>query len=264
VSDNPVYNNADSDRIIALNEFSKAIDACRSDLTKAKVIEEHTYRYAIIRSYSKALIRTCEIYTLMKEGYPEGAFSLSRSLYEALIVIEKLLDGASINDSLLLQRFFDAVHIAQLIADIDILKDFPNDNSKSRVFQEYLKKDQATFRKYQSKYPKENLKSSYWWTGATTFRNLAGNSKLGKNPAYKFICDHVHFNAYSALNYLHQSDGSLLIGTTHEGLKFPLRHSTLYLYLIAEIIHAQFPDLISSDTIEVLENAVKTALFLLE
>lgn len=265
MSDNSIHNDrSESERIFALNAFRKAIDACRSDLSKATIQEEHTYRYAVIRSYSKVLIRSCEIYILMKEGYPEGAFSLSRSLFEALIIIEKLLDGASNNDSLLLQRFFDAVHIAQLIADIGILKDFPNDNSKSPLFLEYLKKDQATLQQYQTKYPKANFKSSYWWTGAATFRDLADNSKLGKNPAYKFICDHVHFNAYSALNYLHQNEGSLLLGTTHEGLKFPLRHSTLYLFTIAKIIHEQLPDLISSDAVEILENALRTALFLLE
>ena len=87
----------DSLQADVLNALAKSIDKCRTELSQLNVQEERTYRYAIIRSYSNVLLTSCEVYTLLKEGYPEGALSLSRSLYEAMVIINKLLKGASSN-----------------------------------------------------------------------------------------------------------------------------------------------------------------------
>lgn len=53
--------------------FRKSVNASREALTKVEVREELTYHYAIVRVYSKMLVTSCAIYTLLINGYPDDA-----------------------------------------------------------------------------------------------------------------------------------------------------------------------------------------------
>ena len=64
-----------------LDLFRKSVDAGREALTKVEVREELTYHYAIVRVYSKMLVSSCAIYTLLINGYPDDAMALCRQLY---------------------------------------------------------------------------------------------------------------------------------------------------------------------------------------
>ena len=56
--------------------FKKSVEASREALSKIEVREELTYHYAIIRVYSKMLLSSCAIYTLLINGYPDDAMAL--------------------------------------------------------------------------------------------------------------------------------------------------------------------------------------------
>ena len=45
--------------------FRKSVNASREALAKVEVREELTYHYAIVRVYSKMLVTSCAIYTLL-------------------------------------------------------------------------------------------------------------------------------------------------------------------------------------------------------
>ena len=49
--------------------FRKSVNASREALAKVEVREELTYHYAIVRVYSKMLVTSCAIYTLLINGY---------------------------------------------------------------------------------------------------------------------------------------------------------------------------------------------------
>lgn len=48
--------------------FRTSVDASREALAKVKVREELTYHYAVVRVYSKMLVTSCAIYTLLING----------------------------------------------------------------------------------------------------------------------------------------------------------------------------------------------------
>lgn len=260
--DNSIHNINKSNRVISLDIFVKAINEARSELTKTVVQEEVTYRYIIIRCYSKVLLRSFEVYMLLKEGYPEGAFALSRSLYEAMIIINRLLQGASNNDLVLLQRFFDAANVAHLQIAITcaewILKSDPTRQDALSL----LKENNNELQQYKDKYPNEKFRS-YWWADATTFRNLADIQGFTKDHVYKYTSENMHFNAYTALNYLDTSEDSLLISSTYNAFELPLWFSTLCLNCIVREIHAQMPDLVSSEIVKLFRDAYQSATELL-
>ena len=64
-----------------------------------------TFTRIAAESYSKAIITTKEILTLLYNGYPEGAMALSRILYESMVVM-RFLYGHRDNEALL-QRYVD-------------------------------------------------------------------------------------------------------------------------------------------------------------
>jgi len=264
VSDNPEYNNADTERIIAIDNFRKAIDACRTKLSQTMVQAELSYRYAIIRSYSKTLLRACEIYTLLREGYPEGSFALARSLHEAMIIIDSLLKGSSTNDQLLLQRFFDAANISQLQIDITSAKFVLEKGLDVQEASLLRDKSENELQRYKAKYPNVKNFRDYWWANASTFSSLANIGGFTNDYMYKHSSQNMHFNAYTVFNYLDKQEDSLLIGTTYSGFELPLWFSSLCLSCIVIAIHHQMPDLVSSDEISLLMLAKQKAFDLLK
>lgn len=239
-------------KIKALNAFAHSLNVCRQELSQQIVQEEITYRYAIIRAYSKVLLIAREIYTLLVKGYPEGAFSLSRSLHEAAVIINTLLTGASSNNNELLEHFFDAAEIARIQIELTEVKWFIEKDANFKPAQERLDQLTSELEQYKIKYPDHRFKD-YWWANANTFHELAESSNFSKNYIYKHVSGNVHFNAYNTLHCIDSSENSILIGETDKGIELPLWFSTLTLYCIAGIIKEQMPDLISSSVLTALE-----------
>lgn len=147
--------------------FRKSVNASREALAKVEVREELTYHYAIVRVYSKMLVTSCAIYTLLINGYPDDAMALCRQLYESLVIIDTLLKGKQKNDTELLERFMDAPAIMELKNDYEMvlyaLKHDPNNqHAKSQ-----LDMINNGSQKYLQKYRKDEIKDfkDYWWSG---------------------------------------------------------------------------------------------------
>ena len=98
-------------RPVWLDEFANIIDEIRNKLAQISVVEESTLRYAIIRLFIRATLSMCEIYTLMNNGYPEGAFALSRQIYEAIVLMDCLAKYGS--DEAMIERYFDDIEITK-------------------------------------------------------------------------------------------------------------------------------------------------------
>ena len=68
-----------------------------------------TFTRIVTESYSKAIITTKEILTLLYSGFPEGAMALSRILYESMVVMRFLYSHR--DDEALLQRYIDDFYV---------------------------------------------------------------------------------------------------------------------------------------------------------
>lgn len=241
-----------------LTLFRDSIDTCRKELTPLSIIDERTYEYAIIRAYGKALLTCCEIYTLLKAGYPEGALALSRSLYEAMVLIEILLQGRSENDSAMIERFFDMIDISRINNDLTtvswVLKQEPN-NTRAQQEKVCLEQHLDIFKK---KHQCERF-GDYWWTGKNNMGELAGSSGFAKAYMYQRTSGNVHFNVFDIFTYSDMSDNKILVGATDKGLELPLWYATLCLRVICGIIHGNCPDLVSRSTVERIECAAQAA-----
>lgn len=75
-------------RPVWLDEYADILDEIRNKLISISFVEEATVRYAIIRLFARATLSMCEIYTLINNEYPEGAFSLSRQIYDTIVLID--------------------------------------------------------------------------------------------------------------------------------------------------------------------------------
>lgn len=240
---------------IAIMElFRESVDASREALSKVEVREELTYHYAIVRVYSKMLVTSCAIYTLLINGYPDDAMALCRQLYESLVIIDILLMGKQKNDTELLRRFMDAPAIMALKDDYDTLSYALNRNSNDQNAKLQMDMISKEIEKYLQKYQKSRIKDfkDYWWSGYDNFTTMAEHSNFQKGYMYSLLSDKVHMNALGAFQYLDQSEPGILLGSTERGKQKPLWFASLFLFCSARIIHDHYPEMCPQSVIDLL------------
>ncbi|MCR4621183.1 MAG: DUF5677 domain-containing protein [Clostridiales bacterium] len=239
-----------------LKLFRESVDACREALSKVEVREELTYHYAIVRVYSKLLVTSCSIYTLLANGFPDDAMALCRQLYENLVIIDTLLKGKQKNNMDLLERFMDAPAIMMLKDDyITLLYAFDHD-ANDQYAKSHMSMINKEIQKYLKKYKKNAIQTfkDYWWSGFDSFSIMAEHSAFPKGYIYSLLSDKVHMNAFGVFHYLDESEPGILLGATEYGKQQPLRYVSLFLYCSAGIIHDHYPDICPLNVIKNLKH----------
>lgn len=235
--------------------FRKSVNASREALAKVEVREELTYHYAIVRVYSKMLVTSCAIYTLLINGYPDDAMALCRQLYESLVIIDTLLKGKQKNDTELLERFMDAPAIMELKNDYEMVlyalkRDPNNQHAKSQ-----LDMINNGSQKYLQKYRKDKIKDfkDYWWSGYDNLTKMAQQSDFQKGYIYSLLSDKVHMNALGAFHYLDNSEPGIPLGDVDGGKQQPLWYTSLFLYCSVGIIYDHYPEMCPQSVIDLLK-----------
>lgn len=137
--------------------YTKAVEAVRGceqlahDSSLLKI--PGTFNRIVSEAYSKAIITTKEILTLLYHGYPEGAMALSRILYESMIVMQFLYNHRDNEE--LLQRYKDdyAVKVSR-----DRIKYY---NYLLEYSQDEVEKEQAHRLKIEARKEHNKLKDKY-------------------------------------------------------------------------------------------------------
>lgn len=235
-------------QVEALNSFVRAIETSRTELIQREICEERTYKYALMRIYSKAILTSCEVYTLLKSGYPEGAFALARSLYEAVIIVQFLMNGYSQSDNELIERFFDAAEIAHIQQKLETVQWVAEHDKEDEQAKKLCAQFQQDIEMYKAKHDVKRF-NDYWWAKANSFNDLIQKSGFEKDYLYKEACNNVHFNSYGAFFYIDMEDGYVRIGETPNGIEQPLWYATLCFFVISDLIHIGFPHLISDNAL---------------
>ncbi len=124
-------------------------------------------------SYSKAIITTKEIITLLYHGYPEGAMALSRILYESMTVMQFLYKYKDKKG--LLERYIDdyAVKVSRdRIKYYNYLLEYSQSEEERRQAQELKVEARKEHNKLKDKYrdylsynKQGNYLHDYWWIG---------------------------------------------------------------------------------------------------
>lgn len=132
-----------------------------------------TFTRIVSESYSKAIITTKEILTLLYNGFPEGAMALSRILYESMVVMRFLYSHKT--DEALLQRYIDDFHVKvsrDTIKYYSYILEYSQDEAEladaqarkvaARKEHNKLKEKYSEFLSYNKQ---GNYLHDYWWIG---------------------------------------------------------------------------------------------------
>ena len=175
-------------------------------------MEEVTSRYAIIRLFARATLSMCEIYTLMNNGFPEGAFALSRQIYEAIVLLDYLTTHK--DDKEMIERYFDDIEITKIETQIKI-KEYAQEekNSAEDALNAYAKK-------YFNFCNTNNQFSDYWWVEkGCTFSKLSQQTNYPSDYMYKETCNVTHMSLFNSTIYTGNDQNGILIGETYDGVE---------------------------------------------
>ncbi len=132
-----------------------------------------TFTKIVGESYSKAIITTKEILTLLYNGYPEGAMALSRILYESMVIMRFLYSHRSNED--LLKRYIDdfSVKVSRdKIKYYSYILEYSQDEeerAEAQKMKSAARKEHNRLKESYSEYLSYNKQGNYlhdyWWIG---------------------------------------------------------------------------------------------------
>ncbi len=224
---------------ILINEYSSIIEAIRTILTNVKIVREQSCEYAIFRTFCKQVLTMCEIYTLLLNGYPNGAYVLSRSTFEALVIIDYLASHGK--DGALIERFFVDAEVSALQLKKSLIKyksEYAPDEDDSYILKEVDVRLKEIADMYTDYCDSGNLRfSDYWWVEkGCNFARLTSHTNFKKNYMYTDTSKKVHVSAYSVLNYVGDIEDDVLIGESYIGIESPMWFSLLNLLMSLDIL----------------------------
>jgi hypothetical protein len=198
-----------------LRYYGNTIDAVRESLSKMQVVEERTYKYAQIRIFARMTLTMCEILVLVSEGYPNGAFSLSRQVYEGLVIMDYLRGNSC--DADLIERFFASCCLSSLRLHRQVKVDGQQSTQiEDQQIREYSKK-------YSCYCNTSGRLGDYWWAGKDfSFTKLSNQTRFKSNYMYKYTCEITHMSFLNAFFNLGHNENDILIGQSEEGYNTPL------------------------------------------
>lgn len=226
--------------------YGSTIDDVRQLLSTQRVIEEQTYKYAQIRIFSRMTLSMCEILVLASNGYPNGAFSLSRQVYEGLVIMDYLREHSC--DKNMIKRFFDSSSMASL----RLLRQAKVDGHQSTQIEDKQLGDYA--KKYPSFCNKDGVFRDYWWAGKDfSFTKLSNQTRFKSNYMYKYSCEITHMSFLNSYLHLGNNENDILIGQSKEGYNTPLWFAMI---CFADAMNI-FSKVIDENWSEVIEKAEK-------
>ena len=200
---------------------------------------------ALLRIHARALKISNEILTLLSNGYPDGANSRWRSLYE-LAVISFFI---SQNSTDVAQRYLEHEAIDRLNRAESYMKHhkklkYPpirRDRNKLRNMQQRLCAKYGDYYKNDYGWIPRSLWGSRTGVGFGFIEESVNLSHL--NPFYKLSCSHVHGGSggFYSLGLINQ-DELLLIGSSNYGLADPVQNSAISIHQITVNLLNIFPD----------------------
>ena len=236
----------DEEKAKELLYYGSTIDDVRQLLSRQRVVEERTYKYAQTRIFSRMTLSMCEILVLTSNGYPNGAFSLSRQIYEGLVIMDYLREHSGDKD--LVERFFDS----SIISSLRLLRQAKADGQQSTQIEDqqlaYYSKKYLCFCNKNGKF------GDYWWAGkGVSFADLSNQTRFKSNYMYKYTCEITHMSFLNSYLHLGKNENDILIGQSEEGYNTPLWFAMI---CFADAMNI-FSKVIDENWSEVIEKAEK-------
>ena len=227
-----------------------------------------TFTRIASESYSKAVITTKEILTLLYNGYPEGAMALSRILYESMVVMRFLYSHRDNEE--LLRRYVDdfAVKVSRdKIKYYSYILEYSQDESErndaqlrkvaARKEHNKLKEKYSEFLSYNKQ---GNYLHDYWWIGdilpSRSFGAIQNEMTLENlKILYVLSCYRAHSGVVgNAVRFGTMLDETTLsTGGSLDGFQVPLCFSLVCFGILTETI----ADCIGADCTDIISGVEK-------
>ncbi len=150
-----------------LDEFMGVVDEFEDELADTvgdKITTGYNYHTILVHIAGKVLLTTRELLNLCALGYPDGALSLARNLYEQMVIVS-FFEGHKKNADF--QKYIDDFFLSYPLQRNKMLraceKYFPEEE-KYDLLEEYVEIKKQAHR---------DANGDYWWTGYGSFARLA-------------------------------------------------------------------------------------------
>ena len=227
-----------------LDDFMKIVDDFEdefADTVHHKAYIDNDYQTALLHIVGKSLVTVRELLTLCAHGYPDGALSLGRNLYEQMIIVSFFeLHKNDVDFQGYIDDFFLSYDVQRNKCLRDINRYVPDDNIDA-LYAEREKLQKCTTRKFNG---------DYWWTGFSAFsdvvKHIMGNQTdeilhrfQGIQYArYKRACISLHAGCMGNSNRIGNNIGINTIDTspTIFGQSTPLVYAAVSLIAIIGLV----------------------------
>lgn len=203
--------------------INKCEDIIAEEASKWKTADDINYYF--LSTYAKAILTTREALCLLTNGYPDGALSRAREVYEQMVIAFYIKQNYS--DELIKRYYVD--YSLQIYKNLKLLYGMlKNINiSQKEIYQDLENECKKKINTLEQQYGK--MRGDYWWikdNKINSFKDL--QESVGAElllVLYKRACISTHSNALSDIALLGRDnkEGSLLrTDQTWEGFELPL------------------------------------------
>ena len=231
-----------------LDDFMDVIDRFEDDFGDSvhhKVCVSNDYQTILLHIAGKSLVTAREILTLCAHGYPDGALSLGRNLYEQMMIASFFEMHKNDAD---FQEYVNDFFLSYRVQRNKCLKDIDKYVPHGDIAE--LKKEQKQLQTN----TKRKIKGDYWWAACGSFSELVERVLKGQTEAnlcrflgihyarYKRACISLHASCMGNSNRLGNDVGFNVVDTapTEYGQSTPLVYATISLIAIIGFICSAF------------------------
>lgn len=200
-----------------INELKAIIDSIEDDIAaaiqKTQIKTSNNYINIILRMTGKAIVGAREIMALSAYGYPDGALSLARNLYEQFIIL------------LFFEHHQDDTHFNNYLEDYDLDYDIQRINALKYESEncidddEQLKNLTNELNEVKKKAHHLTKRGTYWWANQGSFSDLVSSlTKLISEREWRVFIYQLHMAYKRACVSLHANcmGNMLRLGTDPE------------------------------------------------
>lgn len=186
-----------------LDNLSLIVDSVESyiaDAVRAQHIKTgNNYLNILLFSFGKSVMTMREVICLSTFGFPDGALSLARNIYEEFIIVSFFEKHRQDSD---FQNYVDDYHLDYNIQRNKSLRyeaaHFDNGTSLEEIDDETAKAKSVSHR--------EITRQDFWWTGKGTFAKVVEDIQNSENdPNIKTFLSRLHFAYKRACASIHAS-----------------------------------------------------------
>lgn len=203
----------------------------------------HDINNVLFRNYGRIVLCLKEMFVLISHGYPDGALSIARTIYEIIIITEYICKKEK-ECPTVIERYFADHDVKSNKNRIELYKVMGENSLLYDTCQVEITKCEEVLKTLENQYETSNFNKQYWWcTDAkhnVTFRGIdeeINDDKLLR-ILYKRACISIHASSMSAACTLgrENEEGNIIYTSkTYDGSELAL--------VLGLVSHDRFLDL---------------------